>query len=69
MVREGAGCQGAVEVVLQQVALRASPFQLGLVFWVALPERSNARQAVSALFSGFDAADCSKQKLDDAVVL
>jgi hypothetical protein len=36
MVREGAGCQGAVEAVLQQVALRASPFQLGLVFWVAL---------------------------------
>jgi len=38
MVREGAGRQGAVEVVLQQVALRASPLQLGLVFWVALPQ-------------------------------
>jgi hypothetical protein len=36
MVREGAGRQGAVEVVLQQVALRASPLQLGLVFWAAL---------------------------------
>ena len=32
MVREGAGRRGAVEVVLQQVALRASPLQLGLVF-------------------------------------
>ena len=36
MVREGADRQGAVEVALQQVGLRASPFQLGLVFWVAL---------------------------------
>jgi hypothetical protein len=36
MVREGAGRQGAVEVALRQVGLRASPFQLGLVFWVAL---------------------------------
>ena len=35
MVREGAGRRGAVEVVLQQVALRASPLQLGLVFWAA----------------------------------
>jgi|11BtaG_2_1085332.scaffolds.fasta_scaffold00585_7 hypothetical protein len=36
MVREGAGRQGAVEVALQQVVLRASPLQLGLIFWVAL---------------------------------
>jgi hypothetical protein len=36
MVREGAGRQGAVEVVLQQVALRASHPQLGLVFRAAL---------------------------------
>ena len=36
MVREGAGRQGAVEVALRQVGLRASPFQLGLVFWAAL---------------------------------
>ena len=36
MVREGAGRQDAVEVALQQVGLRASPFQLGLVFWAAL---------------------------------
>ena len=32
-------------------------------------ERSNARQVVSALFSGLNAADCSKQKLDNAVFL
>lgn len=36
MVREGAGRQGAVEVALRQVGSRASPLQLGLVFWVAL---------------------------------
>jgi len=36
MVREGAGRQGAVEVALQQAVLRASPLQLGLVFWAAL---------------------------------
>ena len=36
MVREGAGRQGAAEAVLQQVGLRASPLQLGLVFWAAL---------------------------------
>jgi hypothetical protein len=36
MVREGAGRQGAAEVVLRQVGLRASPLQLGLVSWAAL---------------------------------
>ena len=36
MVREGAGRKGAVEVALRQVGLRASPFQLGLVFLAAL---------------------------------
>ena len=36
MVREGASRQGAGEVVLQQVALRASSLQLGLVLWAAL---------------------------------
>ncbi len=36
MVREGAGRKGAAEVVLRQAGLRASPLQLGLVFWAAL---------------------------------
>ena len=36
MVREGGSRQGAAEVALRQVGLRASPFQLGLVFWAVL---------------------------------
>lgn len=55
MVREGAGRQGAVEVVLQQVALRPSPLQLDLIFWVVLRKiygagfRASIPQAVIVL--------------------